>query len=168
MKINRQPLAELSEDVLRKDREYWSRAVEPLLGDWLAEGTPLRTVADFAAKVSMPIVTGDPRDPQSDSAQRWASKLRSSIAGMYAWRMDHAADESAKARMAREADFAFRQAFAICPYSPEAVYRYVNFLVGQHRISDALLVGETAARVNSGNSQLRDLIQALKKMQATQ
>ena len=31
--------------------------------------------------------------------------------------------------MTRETDFAFKQSFAFCPYSPEAVYRYVNFLL---------------------------------------
>jgi len=36
---------------------------------------------------------------------------------------------AAKAALIRETEFAFKQAFAFCPYSPEAVYRYVNFLL---------------------------------------
>jgi hypothetical protein len=60
--------------------------------------------------------------------------------------MNHAANEAEKARMTRAADFAYRQAFALCPYSPEAVYRYVDLLKGQKRISDAILVAETAAK----------------------
>ena len=47
---------------------------------------------------------------------------------MYAWRVSDPdnKDPVAQQRMIKEADFAFRQAFAFCPYSPEAVFRYVN------------------------------------------
>ena len=81
------------------------------------------------------------------------------------WRTEHAADESDRLRMAREADFAFRQAFAVCPYSPEAVFRYVNFLIEQKRVSDAMLVAQTALQVDSQHPQVRDLVQNLKKIQ---
>ena len=30
-----------------------------------------------------------------------------------------------------EADFAFRQAWALCPYSPETVFRYVDLLMSE-------------------------------------
>ena len=98
------------------------------------------------------------------------SKLRISIAGIYVWRMKHAAGELEKARMAREADFAFRQALALCPYSPEAVYRYANFLAGQRRNADAILVAETAAQFPSlqgsdAVSKLRELVENLKHYQ---
>ena len=97
------------------------------------------------------------------------SKLRCSIAGLYAWRLKQAADASEKERMAREADFAFRQAWALCPYSPEAVFRYVNFLLAQDRSADALLVAETAAQMpaNQGKDggQIRNLAEQLKKFQ---
>ena len=46
----------------------------------------------------------------------------------YARRAQHAADVSEKERMHNEAGFASRQASALCPYSPEAVLRYVDFL----------------------------------------
>ncbi len=165
LKLNRQPLAELPAEVLEKDREYWTLALEPLVGGWLQYDTPVQTVAVFAGKVQLPPLKGDPRDPQEDSAQKWASKLRSSIAGVYAWRTDHAADEADRRSMIREADFAFRQAFAVCPYSPEAVFRYVNFLIAQKRISDAILVAQTAAHVDRQNPQVRELVQSLKKTQ---
>jgi hypothetical protein len=71
--------------------------------------------------------------------------------------------------MARAADFAFRQAWALCPTSPEAVFRYVNFLLKQKRISDALLVAETAAQMPSmhgkDGEQIRALVEQLKKFQ---
>jgi hypothetical protein len=74
------------------------------------------------------------------------SKLRSSIAGLYAWRVQHAADADEKKRMNDAADFAFRQSWALCPYSPETVFRYVNFLLSAGRTADAILIAETAVR----------------------
>ena len=85
------------------------------------------------------------------------SKLRSSIAGVYAWRVGalkavpSSAESLAKAgaerqRMTDAADLAFRQAFALCPYSPEAVCRYADFLAAQGRKEDAISVLETGLR----------------------
>jgi hypothetical protein len=65
----------------------------------------------------------------------------------------------------READFAFKQALALCPDSPEAVYRYVQLLVNLRRIDDAVLVAQTAARLDPSNGQLGFLINNLKNMQ---
>jgi thioredoxin-like negative regulator of GroEL len=100
------------------------------------------------------------------------SKLRASIAGLYAWRVSHAADAEDKERMAHEADFAFHQAWALCPYSPEAVFRYVNFLVEQKRLADAVLVAETSAKMperqGAEGTQLRALVEQLKKFQQRQ
>ena len=49
--------------------------------------------------------------------------------------------------MFKQADFAFRQAFVLCPTSPEAVFRYINLLVGQKRLDDAILLAEAAVRL---------------------
>jgi hypothetical protein len=65
--------------------------------------------------------------------------------------------------MTREADFAFREAFALCPYSPEAVNRYVNLLVSGDRRDDALLIATTASKVDPKNSQLQVLVKDLKE-----
>ncbi len=46
-----------------------------------------------------------------------------------------------------EADFAFRQAFVLCPRSPEAVFRYVSLLLGQKRLDEAILLAEAAVRL---------------------
>ena len=94
------------------------------------------------------------------------SKLRSSLAGIYAWRMQHATGARERDRMAREADFAFRQAWALCPDSREAVYRYVGFLMERERADDAILVAETLAQMPSlqgqEGEQIRDLVEQLK------
>jgi hypothetical protein len=173
MKINRQPPASLSEDVVSIDHDYWAKYVQPVIGDWLHDDTPVEQVAAFAKKTfgkqDFSGFTGDPRFIQNAYSHKMFSKLRSSQAGLYAWRLKHATDASEKERMAREADFAFRQAWALCPYSPEAVFRYVNFLLEQKRVADALLVAETAAQMpaNQGKDgeQIRGLVEQLKKFQ---
>jgi tetratricopeptide (TPR) repeat protein len=70
--------------------------------------------------------------------------------------------------MIKEADFAFRQAFAFCPYSPEAVFRYVNLLLSMQRFDDALTVALTCLKLDPYNGQVIDLVnrlQAYKKGQ---
>jgi hypothetical protein len=95
--------------------------------------------------------------------------LRSSIAGIYAWRAQHATDATEKQRMNDAADFAFRQAWVLCPYSPEAVFRYTNLLMSENRFSDALLVAETAAKFPAREGydakQFQDLANRLKQFQ---
>jgi hypothetical protein len=92
------------------------------------------------------------------------SKVRSSIAGVYAWRARES-KASEKVRMLEAADFAFRQAFALCPTSPEVVFRYVNMLVEQKRLDDALLLAETAAKMGSFGEQIDNLIREIQRMQ---
>ena len=135
MKINRQPLASLSDETSsQRDHDYWAKLIAPMIGDWLHDDTPVAEVAAFAKKVyvkkDLNGFTGDSRFIQSAEAQKMFSKERSSIAGLYAWRVNHPADASDKERMTRATDFAFRQAWALCPYSPEAVFRYVEFPAG--------------------------------------
>ena len=63
-KINRQPMAELSDEAIQKDHEYWQRLVGGMIGNWLTDETPVQTVADFAEKVyahkDLSGFTGDP------------------------------------------------------------------------------------------------------------
>ena len=58
------------------------------------------------------------------------------------------------AKMLKEAEFAYRQAFAFCPYSPEAVFRYVNLLLSSQRIDDAIIVASTCAKQDPNNEQV--------------
>jgi len=172
-KINHQPLPGLSDEILERDQDYWATLVQPMIGDWLHDDTPVEQVAAFAKKTfgkqDFTGFSGDPRFIQNAYSRRMFSKLRSSQAGLYAWRVNHAADAAEKERMARAADFAFRQAWALCPDSPEAVFRYVNLLLAQDRSADALVVAETAAQMpaNQGKDggQIRNLVEQLKKFQ---
>ena len=173
-KINRQPLATLPGTVLAADRDFWRPRVAKMVGGWLDEDTPVKDVAAFADKVfrqhDLAGFSGDPHFVQNDYASRMFSKLRTSIAGLYAWRLEHAADATEKEGLVKAADLAFRQGFALCPYSGEAVHRYVNFLVAQKRTNDALLIAEAGAKITEArgedSGQLRQLAGNIKGMSA--
>jgi len=66
-----------------------------------------------------------------------------------------------------EAEQAFRLATEIAPGSPEAVYRYVNLLVAQGRLADAIPVVEAAVNADVNNQQqfrtLRDELNSMGK-----
>jgi hypothetical protein len=103
--------------------------------------------------------------------------LRNSIAGLYAWRIRALKDVPnlqayfgdillPPERIAAAADFAFRQAFALCPSSPDVVMRYTHFLTAQNRARDAILVAETASQMPSlkeeDAARFRSLLEDLK------
>ena len=169
LKINRQPLAELPEELVRSDHQYWTRYLQPMISDWLNDDTPVGEVAAFIEKVhvnhDLSGFQGDPRFVQNDRSQTLFSKLRSSIGGLYSWRAGTAEACTEKERMLKEADFAFRQAFALCPRSPEAVFRYTTLLAAAERFGDAIRVGEAALKVEPGNPLLPHCLVQLRKME---
>jgi beta-lactamase regulating signal transducer with metallopeptidase domain len=170
MKVNREPLAELSADVVREDHDYWLNYLKPILGDGLNEDGTVADVTAFVEKIylkhDLDGFTGDPQFIADTWGQKAFSKLRTSIAGIYAWRATNAKTPAEKQRMTQAADFAFRQAYALCPGSPEALYRYVNLLVGSNRVTDALLLAETSLKIEPDNRQTQGLVDQLKKMKA--
>jgi tetratricopeptide (TPR) repeat protein len=172
MKLNRQSLAQLPAETLARDRDYWRKLVAEMLGDWLNEKTPVSEVAAFADRVyvrhDLKGFTGDPRFVRNDYAKRSFSKLRSSIAGVYAWRLGgdtppeyRPKSEAERQALLQEADLAFRQAFALCPDSPEVVFRYTQFLSHLKRLDDALLVPQTSLKLDPDNGQIKDLVNTL-------
>ena len=80
-----------------------------------------------------------------------------------------------QAALVRETEFAFKQAFAFCPYSPEAVFRYVNFMLQMaqgeestghpdkavHYFNDAILILKTCQKLDPDNTSLGDQIDRL-------
>lgn len=168
-KINRQPLTSLSDEVVQADHDAWTKYATEMIGNWLQDDTSVNKVSEFSEKVFLNHKYGsygaDPRFVENRYAHMMFSKERSSIAQLYAWRAEHASDGVEKQRMSDAADFAFRQAWALCPYSPEAVYRYVNFLLEDKRRDDALLIAETAAKFKVPNSQFQNLVNSLKHWQ---
>ena len=166
MKINRQPVAEMTEEMVKKDHEFWSLYSQRLSGNWITYSTPIKEICDFAERVylhgDLKGYTGDRKFLRDNDAQKAFSKLRSAIGGLYAWRLTASRQGSPEyQRMIKEADFAFRQSFAFCPYSPEAVFRYSNLLAQLGRLDDALLIAQTCQKFDPENRGVNDLVAQL-------
>jgi tetratricopeptide (TPR) repeat protein len=176
MKINRQPVPELTDEVCQRDHEFWAQFSERLIGNWITYDTTVKEVTDFSRRTYLQHnyrdFKGDPKFARDDQAQKAFSKLRSSIGGLYAWRLGLLPsvptppqylpkNTAEQQRMLREAEFAFKQALAYCPYSPEAVFRYVQLLLNLNRVSDALLIAETCLSLDPYNGQVEGLVKSL-------
>ena len=88
----------------------------------------------------------DPDAQSSDAVRKSYSKLLSSQGGLFE-QQKHMA----------EAEQLFRLASEVCPYSPEAVFRYVNLLVSQGRVNETLPVVENAMRADPNNQSFQSL-----------
>jgi len=161
-KLNRAEQPALSAETVQRDQDFWQARTREMIGGWLRPETPLQTVLDFAdktyARKDLSGFTGNPRFVRDGGSQKMFSMLRCTIAGFYAWRVgalkevptpaEYLAPPGAeRQRMAGAADLAFRQAFALCPYSPETVFRYSDFLLAQGRKKDAISMLETSSRM---------------------
>lgn len=167
--LERRPLASLSTEMVAKDQAYWRKFCQTAIGGWLSETSTVKEICGFARKTFVDDdfsgFMGDRKFITDDRAHKAFSKLRSSIAGLYAWRLNDASDPAERRRMSAAADLAFRQAFALCPYSPEAVFRYVNLLTQADRVDDAVAIARTALAIDRTNTQLSDLVDKLREAQ---
>jgi hypothetical protein len=64
----------------------------------------------------------------------------------------------------KEATFAFRRAFALCPANSNAAYRCQNLLGGEKHFDDAILVVEAALKLDPENAAFPSLLDQLKSM----
>ena len=181
MKINREQLPELTDEICQRDHEFWTQFSGRLIGNWITYDTTVKEVTDFARKTYLEhnykTYKGDSKFARDDQAQKAFSKLRSSIGGIYAWRLGLMSgvptppqylpkNTTEQQRMLREAEFAFKQALAFCPYSPEAVFRYVQLLIALNRVNDALLIAETCLSLDPYNGQVDGLVRNLRSAAA--
>jgi len=172
MKINRHPVPEFTEEMIKKDHLFWTKYSERLIGNWITYDTSIEDICKFAVRVykhrDYTGFIGDKKFIRDDDAQKAFSKLRSAIAGVYTWRINQSRSVEEQHRLIKEADFAFRQAYAFCPYSPEALFRYSNLLVSLGRIKDALLLANTSYEIDPENKNIEELIKNLDQMMAAQ
>jgi len=101
LKLNRQPIENLSDESVARDREFWDRH-EKLI----------ESQAGFAGNVE---------------ARKAYSKLRSAIAGIYAYR-----------KLYDDGEAAFQQAIRLLPASPEASFRLAKMYEGQGKLPEAI------------------------------
>ena len=172
MRINRHPIQELPQDVIDRDHAFWSEYSRRTIGNWITYDTTVKQICDWAEDVylrhDLSHFTGDAKFVRDDDAQKAFSKLRSSIASsIYQWRSEPQNSRSAmeRPRVAKEAEFALKQAFAYCPFSPEAVFHFMNLLLNQPppRVDEAILLLETCHKLDPYNEQISYYIEQLKK-----
>ena len=175
MKINRQQVPEYTAEIIDKDHQFWSKYSERLIGNWIDYNTTTKQICDFAERVYLRRdytgFTGSKEFVRDDNAQKAFSKLRSAIAGVYTWRLQNIRNNVESTRTLKEAEFSLKQAFAYCPYSPEAVFKYVSFLVSLGRAQEADLVVKTCLSFdpeNPGMVALSDNIQQIMRSQPQQ
>jgi hypothetical protein len=150
----------LFEETVRGDREYWQRLTRRLIGQAVHDETDLAEVCAAAQEL-----VGKPKDFQGDpdflrdeNARKTFAKLRSSISELYAWRAAHAKSSSERRQMEREAELACKQAYLLCPQSPEAVRGYVLLLVSQGRAEDAQKFIAAARKLNPDDETIKSLV----------
>jgi tetratricopeptide (TPR) repeat protein len=175
MHINRQPVSEVTDEMVQRDHAFWSAYSSRLSGDWITYDTTVKDVADFVDRVYIQHdftgFKGNYAFMRDEQAQKSFSKLRTAIAGVYSWRLGwlngtptppaFVAQGAARDRMLKEADFAYKQAFAFCPFSPEVVFRYVQFLANQGRMDDARYVASTCLKFDPNNDGIRNMVHQL-------
>jgi hypothetical protein len=166
--LNNNPVGSLTEDMVAQDQAYWKKLTDEMFGPWLDDQTSLTAVCDQAMLYGLgehlDKFTGDKVFAANAAARKCYSKLRSSQGGLYAWRADRAKDPAERRRMYAAADLAFRQSYTLCPYSPEAAFRYVNLLLSHNRMDDAILVMKTSVELVPENEQFRQTLEQLMKM----
>jgi hypothetical protein len=179
MKVNREPLGDLSEDVLHRDHLFWKQYSQRLNGDVVDYDTPNQKLLDWIERVHVRRnfngFTGDRKFIHDLDAQKAFSKLRSAIGGIYAWRLSPQCPPQYRPKSAhefqrlfKEAEFAFRQAFAFCPCNPEAAYHYANILLISNRVEDALGVARIYLTLDPYSPQAQGLVNYVQAIQAQQ
>jgi hypothetical protein len=172
MKINRAPVAELTEETLRRDHEFWRLYSQRLTGDSITSDTSVSNLCAFAETLYLRRdyngFQGNRKFLRDPDAQRAFAKLRSSIGGLYAWRLApdcppafRPKSPAETERLKREADFAFKQAWAFCPGDLDLMVRYAGFLVRQDRLDEARLLAHRTRPFTDDQARLDRIIALL-------
>lgn len=123
MKLNAEEVDTFNESDLTADREFWDWQTRRLLDD--------PPYCRRRAERSRAYEQEEAREAKDDGhriACRAYSKLRSAIAGLYAWKARPKAWQKRPGtpRYDRESAAAFREANMLDPQSPEAAFRYIQ------------------------------------------
>ena len=123
MKLHRPPLATLPPEAVAKDHEFWIQQVAEMIGYWLTPDTSVKEVCKFVEKVyvrkDLTTFLGDLAFVRSDNAPKMYSKLRSSIAGIYNWRIEHSGSSAEKQRIIERPISLFGRPSLSAPSAPK-------------------------------------------------
>ncbi|MAD22574.1 MAG: hypothetical protein CMO44_00180 [Verrucomicrobiales bacterium] len=147
LKLNREEVPEITDEMMRKDRLFWAQYQSRLTGDWVTDETSIAEIGQWSVKTykrwDLDGYNGSPAFVRDEAAQKSFSKLRTSIADMYRWRISNYKLAITKEkdpvkkndlmlkekRMTKEYIFALKQAWAFCPYSPEVVSHLAQLIL---------------------------------------
>lgn len=167
MKINREPLAEISQEMVDKDKRFWDEYSKRLIGDWLEQDTTIEEVCSFAIDLlSFKDVSDYPVNPKffrDIQAQKSFSKLRGSQGELFAWRYRNSSTPEEQERMYKAGVFALTQAFCYHPGSPEAVHRLATLLYQGGRLEEAIMIARTATLIDPKSPGFRHLLLGLEQ-----
>jgi len=195
LKLNHDEVPEITDEMMRKDRLFWAQYQTRLTGNWITDETSVEQIGNWAIKTyqrwDLDGFTGDPAFVRDEPAQKSFSKLRTSIADIYRWRIDNyklAITKEADAakrdemkqkqqRMTREYIFALKQAWAFCPYSPEVLSHFTQLLLSlgfdefkagdkaaaQARRDDAIHLVTTYERFDPESPMIKHLINGIQQ-----
>jgi len=164
-KINRKPLSTIPPELIESNRQLWTKQTDAWLGPWLRMNTPLAEVMDFIERVykrkDLKTFQGDPDFVKDGETQKAFGRMRAAVAGLYAWHVANTKREVERQFMEREAEYAFRQAVAIGPASPDAVARYARRLADNHDLASARRLAQLAIAIDPDEEKLKPLLQDL-------
>jgi tetratricopeptide (TPR) repeat protein len=127
LKINRDPLPQLTAAMVARDRAYWDALFEDL--------------------------HHDPRFDRDDVAEKTFAKLRTVIGGLYAFR-----------HMVSEAEYAYKQAIALCPDGPDGNFHLAQLYVEDGRFDDGVAVLQEYQRHDRYNLRIREVIRVIQEL----
>ena len=149
LRVRGSPVENLDEDVVQKDRDYWRRLVGELIGQWLEDKTPVPEVCRFVEATyqhkDLSRFKGAASFARDGKMRELLARLRASTATVYQYHSEHAVSPGEQQKLRAEADFAFRQALALCPSAPQLAESYADFLIAVHRETDARAVTRVLA-----------------------
>jgi hypothetical protein len=177
-KLEREPLKELKPEHMAQNRKYWAKYTALFVGDVVKPETSVKELCQWIESVhlkgELEKIGGDPlflahkkelmtpgpyrKGAPSFSEQKAFSKMRSDQAGLYVWRSENTKDGKLKAQYAKEADYAYRQSFALGPINPDGAYRCVNYLNSAQRFEEAKMVAQTFGKLNVDRESANQLL----------
>jgi len=119
----------------------------------LSAGSASQAVAYWQDRVQQ--LLADPAAADSPDWLRAYSKMTDTQANLFAAHGLNA-----------QAEQAFRLSLQVCPYATDAVFGYVDLLMGQNRAEDALGVARSASKADPSSQTLQDLLSRLQSSPA--
>jgi hypothetical protein len=173
-KLERKSLKELHQAHIAQSRKDWQKYMALCVGDAVVK--PETTVAELCKWIEGVYIKNE-RDGFNGNRlfleakketmgpypyrkgppffeQKTFSKMRSGQAQLFSWRQTTTKGAELKKVYAQEADFAFRQAFALSPINTEVAFRYVHYLNSNHRFDDAKLIAQTFGKTSPDQKDL--------------